>query len=126
MGREITMSIMSKLKKLLIIACTVSFFACTENDEYVCMDNVAEDIDITEKLAIQLSEEALIKKGFDIKYFSPVPYWDSSPELFARNEYDRNSGYMLWHKNNEKTLFEYSINIQKKDTMIYCRVRKVK
>ena len=49
-----------------------------------------------------------------------VPYWKNSEKLFARNDYNQNSGYVLWHKLGKNSLFEYSVSIEKQGDKIYC------
>lgn len=88
------------------------------------MRDVKSNFVIDDSLAISLSRNALINKGVDVSNMEPVPYSDDSTKLFAKNVYDRNSGYVLWHKIGEETLFEYSVSITVEGDNIYCDTGK--
>jgi len=91
------------------------------------MHDVKSDFVISENLAVSLSRNALINKGIDVSDMEPVPYHFETPKrLFARGGRNNNSGYVLWHKIGESTLFEYSVSIEKRDDKIYCDAEKTK
>ena len=69
----------------------------------------------TEELAISLSLEALSQAtGQPKEDFSPVPYWDSGPELFAHDP-GTAYGYLLWHDRTsprQSLLFHYYVRLE--------------
>ncbi len=90
----------------------------------VCMQGITDDFVIDDALAISLSRNALIKRGIEVSNMVPVPYSDDPKKLFARNAYKYNSGYVLWHKLGDDSLFEYSVSIEKQGDKIYCDAGK--
>lgn len=87
----------------------------------ICMNGIKDGFVMEEELAISLSRNTLVRRGIDVSNMVPVPYWNNSNKLFARNLYDQNSGYVLWHNLNERDrLFEYSVSITREGDNIYC------
>ena len=108
----------------IIIVITIFWNAYGCGKPEICMTDIKSGFVMEESLAISLSRQVLINKGLDVSDMEPVPYSDNSAKIFSRNAYDHNSGYVLWHKIGEKTLFEYSVSIRVKDGNVYCDAGK--
>ena len=112
------------LKLVVITMLLYNIYGCGR--PVICLDNVADDFVMSESLAISLTREALANKGIDVSNMELVPYHPKQTpnKFFARGGGNSNSGYVLWHKIGEKTLFEYSVSIRKKGNKIYCDAGK--
>ena len=104
-----------KVMTVMVLFCGVH--GCQKE---VCMQGITDDFVIDDALAVSLSREALRHLGMDVSKMVLVPYWKNSEKLFARNDYNQNSGYVLWHKLGKNSLFEYSVSIEKQGDKIYC------
>lgn len=113
------------MKNLFLAFCIICLCGCAR-DEYICIESVSDGFVLTEELAISATIEALKRKGVPIVNVVPVPYWSGDSRIFARNDIDKNSGYVLWHnKNIHTSLYEYSVKIERKGNSFFCRVTYV-
>ena len=108
-------------KITVVIVLFLNMYGCGKPE--ICMHDVKSDFVVEESLAIALSKQALINKGLDILNMEPIPYWHNSTEIFARGDYDRNSGYVLWQVIDDKTT-SYSVSITMEGDKIYCHALK--
>jgi hypothetical protein len=76
---------------------------------------VSELHGLTEDRAIEMTREGLRGVGLDADAFSPVPFRHESPTLFARNELDPETGYVLWKNTAEDSgrVWDYSVEIRR-------------
>jgi len=114
----------STLKTIVITTLLWNVYGC--GNPKVCMSGIGDDFIIDETLAISLSRNTLIDIGVDVLNMVPVPYDRYYSENLFANNGDPNSGYVLWHKMGESTLFEYSVSIEKQGDKIYCDAQKTK
>lgn len=98
-----------------------------------CIDNSASvfplDGELTESVALDLSRSALTRAGLDTNKLEAVEYWTNNQgdeKFFARNRINRNRGHTLWHMRGSANTFDYSVNLERKDTGMHCRVLPVK
>lgn len=85
--------------------------------------------ELTESAALDFSRRALTRAGLDTNELEAVEYWSNNQgdeKLFARNRIDRNCGHTLWHMRGSANRFDYSVNLERKDTDVQCRVLPVK
>jgi len=123
-GNNDMRNILFILKVFVIAMLLWSIYGCGK--PVVCLDNVATDFILLESQVISLSRDALANKGVDVSNMAPVPYHPKQTpnKLFARGGGNSNSGYVLWHKIGESTLFEYSVSLEKQGDKIYCDAGK--
>lgn len=111
--------------KVVIFLMSIFLQACNYN-EYICIGAVSEGFVVTEDIAIDVTKRTLEKNGIDTSNMIPVPYWQNDNRIFARNEHSPNNGYVLWHdKRNIKTLYEYSVSIERKDDHFLCKTKSI-
>lgn len=106
----------------------VVLIGCQDNTNYKI--SLAEGEVLTEETAIRVTREALIRAGYDIKIMEPVSFrnelFNGGENFFARNKINEDQGYVLWQKQGEKGLFQYSVSLKKHDTYVICNIGHTK
>lgn len=114
---------MNNQKILFCFSVLMVFLLSACRNESVCMNIGKSGRAIGDRDAVSASRRYLAAHGFDVSRMTPITFGNSD-KLFARNEINKNSGYVLWHKHGETNRYEYVVTLRESSDGIYCRVSK--
>lgn len=87
---------------------------------------VDDDSQLSERDAVELSRQALVKHDKKLNRIRPVPFSHIGPSVYAANTVKPNCGYVLWSVNSSHRDWDYKVQITKAGNEVVCEITKPK